>query len=196
MAYKWLAHIDNIASFRNGTLLFDIERHTARGLSPRGRIIHAKPRYAFMIDHVGAVEKGRIFRRPLSSRTFKLALDMHPDYVLDRETPVSIKYSSPSKNVFCNWEDCVSFGQARAGTMIGMIQSQPEESLKQVLESTLPAAIEDWNLLAKKLNLLPVSRSLYHRLVRQAKTANDRFPKHKRTAEWPKNPIRFLFEQE
>lgn len=195
MPGHWLAHIDNIASFRDGQLLFDIECHVARKPLSNGKFAYSKPKYAFMIDHCGATEKTFFGSKPLAARTFHLAVRTLPGYRLEKETHVTIRYSHPKKNHFCAWEDCVSFGTDKAGTMVGLVQKTPLDSLNELLK-TLPEAIMDWNALAKKLDLRPVNGSLLNRLTKRAMEANRAYRDIQGTAKWPKNAWRFWFEQE
>ncbi|MEM5814219.1 MAG: hypothetical protein QXD77_00170, partial [Candidatus Aenigmatarchaeota archaeon] len=194
--FRWSGHIDNLASFRDGTLLFDIERHFCRGISGIGKIVQTRPKYAFMIDHCGATEKTLLGRKPLAARTFHLAARVLPGYRLEKETCTRIRYAHPAKNYFCAWDDCVSFGTEKAGTMVGLIQKEPVNSLNELLKKTLPEAITDWNALAKKLELRHIDNRLLTKLIKQAVNKDKSYPKSDCISTWPKNPSRFWFEQE
>jgi hypothetical protein len=196
MSVRWSAHIDNLASFRDGELLFDIERHFCKGISASGKIVHTKPKYSFMIDHCGAREKTFLGRKSLTARTFHLAVKTMPGYRLQKDALTSINYSHASKNHFIDWEDCVSFGTDKAGTMVGLIQKEPVESLNGLLKKTLPAAVDDWNVLAKKLELRRINNQLLTKLAKQAIAKDKTYPKANLVSAWPKNPSRFWFEQE
>ena len=191
----WLAHIDNIASFREGKIIFDIERHFARGIYSSGEIVYTKPRYSFMIDYVGARE-GKIFKKPLSASTFKRAVSSFKGYVLEKESEVSLRYTNETKNIFLSWEACVPLHKEFSGNVVGLIQINPVQSLDEVLKKILPNALADWNTLAEKLKLESIPNSVYNALVRKAVKINKSYPKEKFIAQWPKRPIRFLFEQE
>jgi len=196
MPLRWSGHIDNLASFRDGELLFDIERHFCRGVSASGKIVFTKPKYAFMIDHCGATEKAFLGSKPLTARTFHLAARNLPGYRLEKETHVTIRYSHPQKSHFVSWEDCVSFGADRAGTMVGLIQKQPVGSLNELLKKTIPEALDDWNALAKRLELRHIDKSLFNRLAKRAVNADKAHRDINLVSKWPKNPSRFWFEQE
>jgi hypothetical protein len=196
MPLRWSGHIDNLASFRDGELLFDIERHFCRGISASGKIVFTKPRYAFMIDHCGATEKTFLGSKPLTARTFHLAVRALPGYRLQKDALTHINYSSVSKNHFIDWEDCVSFGTEKAGTMVGLIQKEPVESLNVLLKKTLPEALDDWNALAKRLGLRPISRSLLSKLSKRAIKSNNTYRDINLVPTWPKSASRFWFEQE
>jgi len=196
MPFRWFGHIDNLASFRDGTLLFDIERHFCKGVSAGGKIAFTKPRYAFMIDHCGATEKTFLGKKPLTARTFHLAVRTLPDYKLEKDAQTHINYAHKTKNHFCNWEDCVSFGTDRAGTMVGLIQKEPVESLNILLKKTLPDALADWNRLAKTLNLRHIDNRLLTKLSKQAMTKDKSYPRTNLISAWPKSASRFWFEQE
>lgn len=194
MSVRWSAHIDNLASFRDGILLFDIERHFCRGISGNGKIVLAKPKYAFMIDHCGATEKTFLGAKPLTARTFHLAVKALPGYRLQKEAQTHINYAHASKNHFIDWEESVSFGTDKTGTMIGLIQKEPVGSLNELLKKTLPAAVEDWNQLAKKLELRRIDNRLLTKLARQAVEKDRHY--RKSILSWPKSASRFWFEQE
>jgi hypothetical protein len=196
MPFRWSAHIDNLSSFRDGTLLFDIERHFCRGVSASGKIVCTKPKYAFMIDHCGATEKAFMGKKPLTARTFHLAVRTLPGYRLQKDAQAHVNYSSVSRNHFIDWDECVSFGTEKAGTMVGLIQKEPVGSLNELLKKTLPSAVEDWNRLAKKLGLRHIDNRLLTKLSRQAIEKDKSYRDINPVSAWPKTVWRFWFEQE
>lgn len=196
MPIRWFGHIDNLASFRDGTLLFDIERHFCKSVSAGGKILYTKPRYAFMIDHCGATEKTFLGRKPLTARTFHLAVRTLPGYRLQKDAQTHINYSNVSKNHFVNWEDCVSFGTEKAGTMVGLIQKEPVDSLNELLKKTIPEALDDWNALAKRLELRHIDNKLLTKLSKQAMKSNKSYRDINSVKTSPKSASRFWFEQE
>ena len=149
-----------------------------------------------MIDHCGATEKAFLGSKPLTARTFHLAVKALPGYRLQKDALTSIGYSHASKNHFIDWEESVSFGTNKAGTMVGLIQKEPVASLNELLKKTLPAAVEDWNALAKSLDLRPIHTKLLTKLSKQAVKKDKAYPKTNAVSSWPKDPSRFWFEQE